>query len=427
MEDKRNIVISAIRQQFPALGRQMSGRPLVYLDNAATTQKPLRVLDFLRDSMIDRNANVHRSMYELSDRSTQAYEDAREAVRRFINAPSRENIIFTSGTTASINLVACSFCSKFTGPGDEILIEADSHHSNIVPWQLAAERTGAKVGVIPTDILSGKGRSGALDPEDLDKLLTSKVKILALTQISNISGLHNPIEKIISSAHERGIPVLVDGAQGIVHSGVDVQALDCDFYAFSAHKIYGATGVGVLYGKKELLEAMPPYMGGGDMVDTVTYTQTTYAPLPLKFEAGTPNFTGAASLKPALDFANEITLGETGRILKEEEQKIISFMMDYLTTDPDIELYGKPGENNMDSCSKAPIFTFNIKSINAGDLAQLLDKMGVAVRSGLMCAEPFLNSFGATSALRASFAPYNTPEEARIFVECLEKARAMLS
>ncbi len=428
MSSRRNNIISSVREQIPALSQKMSGKPLIYLDNAATTQKPRQVLDFLSDTFVWRNANVHRAMYELSDRSTEAYEDARETVRSFLNAPFRENVIFTSGTTASINLVAYSFCKKFVGKGDVIVIEADSHHSNIVPWQLAAERVGAMVRVLPTDVLTGSGRSGALDLESLDSLLTPEVRILALTQISNITGLNNPVGKIIAAAHAKGIPVLVDGAQGIVHSKVDVRKMDCDFYAFSAHKIYGATGVGVLYGKKEYLEAMPPYMGGGDMVETVTYQKTTYAPLPLKFEAGTPNFTGAAALKPAIEFAQWLATGETAQALKQEEEDIKSFMTDYLTSDRGIELYGTPSSSarGVGLDVKAPIFTFNIKSINAGDLAQLLDKMGVAVRSGLMCAEPLLNSFGATSALRASFAPYNTLEEAKIFTECLERARAML-
>ncbi|MBP5518501.1 MAG: aminotransferase class V-fold PLP-dependent enzyme [Bacteroidales bacterium] len=422
MKRARHDIITEVRARVPALNLKMNGENLVYLDNAATTQKPSQVLDFLSDALVTRNANVHRSMYELSDFSTMAYENAREKVRSFINAPSRENVIFTSGTTASINLVATCFCQRFVGRGDVILIEGDSHHSNIVPWQITAERAGAEVKVIPTDVMTGAGRSGRVAVEELEGLLSDNVKILAITQISNITGLHNPVGEIISAAHSKGIPVLVDGAQGIVHSPVDVQAMDCDFYAFSAHKIYGATGVGVLYGKKDLLEALPPYMGGGDMVETVTYQKTTYAPLPLKFEAGTPNFIGASSLLPALEFAEYLRNGEVGEAVKEEEGEIIAYMLDRLSA-PGIELYGKP----YDVGEKIPIFTFNIESINAGDLAQLLDKMGVAVRSGLMCAEPLLNSFGAVSALRASFAPYNTLEEAKTFIRCLERARMMLS
>ena len=418
MEDIRSKILSEVRGMVPALSGKMSGEALVYLDNAATSQKPRQVLDFLGDAMVQSNANVHRSMYELSDRSTSLYENAREAVRSFINAPGRENIIFTSGTTSSINLVADTFCRRLA-PGDEILIEGDSHHSNIVPWQLAAERNGAVVKVIPTDVMLGIGRSGRVVFEELESMLTDKVKILALTHISNITGLVNPVGETIAKAHARGIPVLVDGAQGIVHQKVDVQEMDCDFYAFSAHKIYGATGVGILYGKTQILETLPPYMGGGDMVETVTYGKTTYAPLPLRFEAGTPNFTGAASLTPALEFAEFLRSGQTGKVLREEECRIMSYMAEALASDPDVEVYGT-------GVNKTPIFTFNIKGINAGDLAQLLDKMGVAVRSGLMCAEPLINSFGANSALRASFAPYNTLDEAQTFIKCLHRAKNML-
>ena len=418
MEDIRSKILSEVRGMVPALSGKMSGEALVYLDNAATSQKPRQVLDFLGDAMVQSNANVHRSMYELSDRSTSLYENAREAVRSFINAPGRENIIFTSGTTSSINLVADTFCRRLA-PGDEILIEGDSHHSNIVPWQLAAERNGAVVKVIPTDVMLGAGRSGRVVFEELESMLTDRVKILALTHISNITGLVNPVGETIAKAHAKGIPVLVDGAQGIVHQKVDVQEMDCDFYAFSAHKIYGATGVGILYGKTQILETLPPYMGGGDMVETVTYGKTTYAPLPLRFEAGTPNFTGAASLTPALEFAEFLRSGQTGKVLKEEECRIMSYMAEALASDPDVEVYGT-------GVNKTPIFTFNIKGINAGDLAQLLDKMGVAVRSGLMCAEPLINSFGANSALRASFAPYNTLDEAQTFIKCLHRAKNML-
>jgi len=418
MEDIRSKILSEVRGMVPALSGKMNGEALVYLDNAATSQKPRQVLDFLGDAMVQSNANVHRSMYELSDRSTSLYENAREAVRSFINAPGRENIIFTSGTTSSINLVADTFCRRLA-PGDEILIEGDSHHSNIVPWQLAAERNGAVVKVIPTDVMLGAGKSGRVVFEELESMLTDKVKILALTHISNITGLVNPVGETIAKAHARGIPVLVDGAQGIVHQKVDVQEMDCDFYAFSAHKIYGATGVGILYGKTQILETLPPYMGGGDMVETVTYGKTTYAPLPLRFEAGTPNFTGAASLTPALEFAEFLRSGQTGKVLKEEECRIMSYMAEALASDPDVEVYGT-------GVNKTPIFTFNIKGINAGDLAQLLDKMGVAVRSGLMCAEPLINSFGANSALRASFAPYNTLDEAQTFIKCLHRAKNML-
>jgi len=299
--------IEEIRGQFPALGQSVWGKPLVYLDNGATSQKPQCVIDLVNRMHCGANANVHRAMHKLSDDATALYEGAREKVREFINAPARENIIFTSGTTASVNLVASSFCRKFLGEGDEIIISGDSHHSNIVPWQMACQAAGASIKVIP--VLE----NGMWDMEAFRGLLGSRVKIIAVEHISNVLGIVNPIKEVIDLAHAQGIPVLVDGAQGIVHCKVDVQELDCDFYAFSGHKIYAATGSGVLYGKQQLLEQMPPYMGGGDMVDTVTFEKTTYAPLPLKFEAGTPNFIAQASLAPALEFAQGLREGEIAR------------------------------------------------------------------------------------------------------------------
>lgn len=422
-------IVELIREKFPALSGKMNGEPLVYLDNAATSQKPeevIRLTDYMNSKV---NANVHRAMYQLSDEATTLYESARDRVKEFINAPGRENIIFTSGTTASINLVASSFCQRFVKQGDAIVITADSHHSNIVPWQLACERIGAELRLLPID------ERGALRLNLLEGLLDDKVKIVAATHISNVLGLVNPIEKIIEVAHAHHIPVLVDGAQGIVHTVVDVQELDCDFYAFSAHKIYGATGVGVLYGKTQWLNEMPPYMGGGDMVGTVTYQKTTYAPLPLKFEAGTPNFIGASSLKPALDFAATLrgNKTETAKAVGESEKEIIKYMLHALSEEVgDVSMYGLPvgmisANASDDTGDKIPLFSFNIKGCNAGDVAQLLDKMGVAVRTGLMCAEPLLNSLGVTSVIRASFAPYNTIDEAHKFIDCLKRAKKMLS
>ena len=301
--------IEDIRARVPALAQTVYGKPLVYLDNAATAQKPVEVIELLNRMNSGINANVHRAMYKLSDEATNLYEGARERVREFINAPARENIIFTSGATAAINLVASSFCARYLKSGDSVVVTEDSHHSNIVPWQLACERAGARLKVLHVD------DNGEWCMEELDTLLDERVKIVAAAHISNVLGIINPIEELISKAHALGIPVLIDGAQGIVHSKVDVTALDCDFYAFSAHKVYGETGSGILYGKEALLDAMPPYMGGGDMVGTVTFEKTTYAPLPLKFEAGTPNFIGSAALKPALDFAYEIHNGELGNSL----------------------------------------------------------------------------------------------------------------
>lgn len=420
--------IDEIRGQFPALGQSVWGKPLVYLDNGATSQKPQCVIDLVDKMHCGANANVHRAMHKLSDEATALYEGAREKVREFINAPARENIIFTSGTTASINLVASSFCRKFLREGDEIIISGDSHHSNIVPWQMACEAAGASIKVIP--VLE----NGMWDMEAFKALLGKRVKIVAVEHISNVLGLVNPIGEVIALAHAQSIPVLVDGAQGIVHCKVDVQELDCDFYVFSGHKIYATTGSGVLYGKQELLEQMPPYMGGGDMVDTVTFGKTTYAPLPLKFEAGTPNFIAQASLAPALEFAQSLREGEIAQVIEMEERKIMAYLKEELQKIEGCTVYGlgwmqqEGAEEPLWGASgcKIPLFSFNIEGCFPSDLAQLLDKMGIAVRTGLMCCEPLMTRFGVTSMVRVSFLPYNTLVEAEYFISCLHRAVRML-
>ena len=412
--------IEEIRGQFPALEQKVYGKPLVYLDNGATSQKPQCVLDLLDLMHKGANANVHRAMHKLSDDATALYEGAREKVREFINARHKESIIFTSGTTASINLVASSFCRKFLKEGDEVIVSGDSHHSNIVPWQLACEAAGAVVRPIPVK------ENGELDMEAYKGMLQERVKIVAVEHISNVLGIINPIKEVIDAAHALGIPVLVDGAQGIVHAKVDVQELDCDFYVFSGHKIYAATGSGVLYGRKELLEAMPPYMGGGDMVDTVTFGKTTYAPLPLKFEAGTPNFIAQASLKPALEFAQSLREGEIAKVVEAEEKKIIAYLKEELQKIEGCRIYGDVDGAFGEPGSKIPLFSFNIEGCFPSDLAQLLDKMGVAVRTGLMCCEPLMARFGVTSMVRVSFLPYNTLGEAEYFIASLQRAARML-
>ncbi len=413
IKDRLNMKsIEDIRNRVPALEQTVYGKPLVYLDNAATSQKPVEVIELIDRMNSGVNANVHRAMYKLSDEATNLYEGARERVREFINAPLRENIIYTSGATAAINLVASSYCAKFLKAGDSVVVTEDSHHSNIVPWQLACERAGAELKVLHID------DNGQWMMEQLDELLDERVKIVAAAHISNVLGLVNPVKELIDKAHKFNIPVLIDGAQGIVHSKVDVQELDCDFYAFSAHKIYGETGSGILYGKEDLLNAMPPYMGGGDMVGTVTFEKTTYAPLPLKFEAGTPNFIGNAALKPALDFAQELKTGELGKVVEQSEKEIIAYMYKALG-EIGAKIYGT-GEN------KIPLFSFNVEGCHPGDIAQLLDKMGIAVRTGLMCAEPLMTRFGVTSMVRASFAPYNTLREAEYFIQSLKRAVQML-
>ena len=406
-------ILQEIRDMFPALSRKVYGKDLVYLDNAATSQRPQAVIDLWNEITARSNANIHRAVHRLADEATQAYEGARDAVRQFINAEFREEVIMTSGTTASINLVAFSFGEAFVSEGDEVVVSAVEHHSNIVPWQLMCERKGAVLKVLPVD------DDGHLMVEKLSGLLTDRTKIVAISHISNVLGIINPVKDIINICHSKGVPVLVDGAQGIVHCKVDVQDLDCDFYAFSGHKLYAATGTGVLYGKRKWLEAMPPYMGGGEMVGTVTFEKTTYAPLPMKFEAGTQNFASTATLKPAIDIANELINKE----LIDNIDSIRDYLLDFFHKDERISLYGVPRGTNDE---KIPLFSFSVKGVHHEDLALILDKMGVAVRSGQMCAEPLMDRFGVTGMLRVSFAPYNTMEEAEYFVKCLNKAIEML-
>ena len=398
---------------FPVLSRKIYGKDLVYFDNAATSQRPQSVLDKWMEISSASNANIHRAVHRLADEATQAYEDARNAVQEFLNAETREEIVFTSGTTASINLVAYSFGEAFVNEGDEVIVTEAEHHSNIVPWQLMCKRRGAVLKVIPVD------DSGHLMVEKLDELLTERTRIVAVTHISNVLGIINPVEKVIEKCHEKGVPVLVDGAQGVVHCKVDVRELDCDFYVFSGHKLYAATGTGVLYGKKKWLDAMPPYMGGGEMVGTVTFAETTYAPLPMKFEAGTQNFASTATLKPALEFAKLLNNNN----LVSNIDNVRDFLLDKLMSDERIRLYGVPRGTTEE---KIPLFSFTVMGVHHEDLALILDKMGIAVRSGQMCAEPLMDRFGVTGMLRVSLAPYNTMQEAEYFIKCLDKAIGML-
>ena len=391
---------------FPALGEKVYGKPLVYLDNAATTQRPLSVVEKWRRMALERNANIHRAVHFLSSEATAEYEAARDAVRDFIGAADRSEIVFTSGATASINLVAFSFGERFVGEGDEIIVTEAEHHSNIVPWQMLCERKKAhlKVARVSDD--------GHLDLDQLSSLLSPKTRIVAVAHVSNVLGIVNPVKEIVALCHSRGVPVLVDGAQGIVHCRVDVQDIDCDFYAFSGHKIYAATGTGVLYAKRKWLDEMPPYMGGGEMIETVSFSGTTYARPPHKFEAGTQNISAVPTFIPALETAR--LMGEDGAIGR--------YVLDALTSDSRITLYGVP-RRTMD---KVPVFSFSVKGVHHEDLALILDKMGIAVRSGQMCAEPLMDRFGITGMLRASFAQYNTLEEAKYFIESLNRAIEML-
>lgn len=407
------MVVNEIRKQFPALSRKVYGKDVVYFDNAATSQRPQSVIDEWNRITCESNANIHRAVHRMADEATQAYELARDCVRDFLNAEAREEIVFTSGTTAAINLVAFCFGEAFVKEGDEVVVTEAEHHSNIVPWQLMCQRKGAVLKVLPID------DDGYLKVDLLDEILSDRTKIVAVTHISNVLGIINPVKEIVRKCHERGVAVLVDGAQGAVHCRVDVRDLDCDFYVFSGHKLYAATGTGVLYGKKKWLEAMPPFMGGGEMVGTVRFSGTTYAPLPMKYEAGTQNFASTATLKPAIDFINLLNSNE----LVDYNDQVRDYVLDILMKDERIRLYGVPRGTNDD---KIPLFSFTVSGVHHEDLALILDKMGVAVRSGQMCAEPLMDRFGVTGMLRASLAPYNTLEEAEYFVKCLNRAIDML-
>ena len=405
--------IDEIRSLFPALSRKVYGKDLVYFDNAATSQRPQSVIDMWTRISTESNANIHRAVHRLADEATQAYEQARDAVRDFLNAESREEIVFTSGTTAAVNLVAFCFGEAFVKEGDEVVVTEAEHHSNIVPWQMMCRRKGAVLKVLPVD------DSGHMMLEKLDGILSDRTRIMAVTHISNVLGLVNPVREIIEKCHSRNIPVLVDGAQGAVHCKVDVRDLDCDFYVFSGHKLYAATGTGVLYGKRKWLDEMPPYMGGGEMVGTVSFDHTTYAPLPMKFEAGTQNFASAATVKPAIELINLLNDNE----LIKKYDIIRDYLLDRLSSDRRISLYGVPRGTNDE---KIPLFSFTVEGVHHEDLALILDKMGIAVRSGQMCAEPLMDRFGVTGMLRVSLAPYNTMEEAEYFMKCLDKAINML-
>lgn len=406
------MLVEEVRKQFPILDEKVYGRQLVYLDNAATSQRPLSVVDKWNDLTLKSNANIHRAVHALASAATDEFETTRDVVREFINARFREEIIFTSGTTNSLNLLAFSFGEAFIGEGDEILILQSEHHSDIVPWQMMCQRKGAEVKMIPVDA------SGHIDLDNLARIVNSKTRLACIAQISNVLGLKNPVKDIVNICHSKGCMVSLDGAQGVAHSVVDVQDLDCDFYSFSGHKMFAAPGTGVLYGKRELLEKMPPYMGGGEMIESVSFEKTTYAPLPEKFEAGTQNIAGIPTLKPAIELIRELRCEE----IEAEQKKIVEYMLDAIASDPRITLYGVPATPD----EKIALFSFSVEGVHHEDLALILDKMGVAVRSGQMCAEPIMDRFGVTGMLRASFAQYNTLDEAVTFMTCLNKAIDML-
>lgn len=401
-----------MRNQFPILNETVYGKPLVYLDNAATSQRPLSVIEKWNEITTKYNSNLHRAVHHLADVATCEYEAARDCVRDFINAGSREEIIFTSGATASLNLLAYSYGGKFIVEGDEIIVSEAEHHSNIVPWQLLCERKSAVLKVLPVR------ENGCICPDDLRALMTDRTKIVSVAHISNVLGVTNPVKEIINICHSNNCIAIIDGSQGIVHARVDVRDLDCDFYVFSGHKIYAAPGTGVLYGKKDLLEAMPPFFGGGEMIATVKWSGTSYAPLPYKFEAGTQNIAGTPTFVPALQMADSMRVESVEQEFSAIRDKVYGF----LTSTDGIRLYGTP-EHIED---KVPLFSFSVEHVHHEDLALILDKMGIATRSGQMCAEPLMDRFGVTGMLRASFAPYNTLEEADYFIKSLQKAIDML-
>ena len=397
--------LKAIREEFPILAREVHGRPLVYLDSGATAQKPLCVIDEIDRLHRELNANIHRGVHFLSEQTTDLYEQARERVRAFIGAESRTEIVFTAGATASINLVAQAWSEKFLHEGDNIVVSEMEHHSNIVPWQLAAQRRGAQLRVLPFD------DRGEVCYERLGELFDERTKLVAITQASNTLGTMPDLRRVIDAAHAAGAVVMVDGCQGVVHGGVDVQALDCDFYAFSGHKLYGPTGIGVLYGKEQLLEAMPPYMSGGDMVDRVSFERTTFAPLPLKFEAGTANFIGAIGLARAIEWLQSLD--------SIHERDLLDYATASLRSIDGLRIYGEAD-------AKCAICSFNIEGAHHYDVGMILDKLGIAIRTGQHCAEPVMKHYGVTGMCRASFALYNTREEIDRLVEGVRRAARML-
>lgn len=401
--------LDKIRKDFPILSTEVYGKPLVYLDNAATAQKPQVVIDNYNMMYKELNANVHRGVHYLSEQSTELYEQARETVRRFINANSREEIIFTSGATASINAVACSYGEMAFTKGDNIIITEMEHHSNIVPWQLVCEKKGVEIRVLPF------GDDGELKLEMLAELIDKRTRLLAVTQASNVLGTMPNMEQIISYAHSAGVVVAVDGCQGVVHGGVDVEAMDCDFYSFSGHKLYGPNGIGVLYGKKELLEKMPPFLGGGDMVGKVTFEKTTYAELPLKFEAGTANYIGAIGLAEAIKYLEGIGLAD----IATHERTLRYSATECLREIEGLRIYGT-------SPNKCSIVSFNVEGVHGYDMGMILDKLGIAIRTGAHCSDPIMSHYGVQGMCRASFAFYNTISEVEALCAGVAKAVKML-
>ena len=397
-----------VRADFPILSRTVYGRPLVYLDNAATTQKPLCVLDAMRDEYLNANANVHRGVHYLSQQATDLHEAAREAVRRFINAGSTSEIVFTRGTTESINLVASSFCEAFMQPGDEAIVSVMEHHSNIVPWQLQAARRGITIRVAPMS------DSGELLLDEMERLFTERTKIVSITHVSNVLGTVNPVDEIVRMAHAHGVPVLVDGAQSAPHFKVDVRSMDCDFFVLSGHKMYGPTGIGVLYGKESWLDRLPPYQGGGEMIESVSFEKTVFERLPFKFEAGTPDYIATHGLAKAIEYIEALGLDD----IAAHERELTRYCMERLRTVDGIRLFGE-------SERKDAVVSFLVGDIHHLDMGTLLDRLGIAVRTGHHCAQPLMDRLGILGTVRASFALYNNKEEVDALVEGVRRVSTM--
>lgn len=402
--------INKIREDFPILSRTVYGRPLVYFDNAATTQKPRSVVEAMTEEYYNVNANVHRGVHYLSQQATDLHEQARETVRKFINAPSASEVIFTRGTTESANLVVSSFAEAFMNEGDEVIISAVEHHSNIVPWQLQAAKRGIAVRVIP--MLD----DGMLDMEAYEAMFNERTKIVSVTHVSNVLGSINPVEKIISIAHEHDVPVMIDGAQSTPHFSVDVQAMDCDFFTFSGHKIYGPTGIGVLYGKEKWLDRMPPYQGGGEMIESVTFEKTVFERLPFKFEAGTPDYVATHGLAKALDYVSMLGMDNIAK----HEADLTRYAMERMSQIDGMKIFG-PQDPDM----KDAVISFQLRDIHHLDMGTLLDRLGIAIRTGHHCAQPLMDRLGVAGTARASFALYNTREEIDVLVAGIERVSGM--
>lgn len=403
--------IEKVREDFPILSREVHGKPLVYLDNAATTQKPLCVLDAMRDEYLNENANVHRGVHYLSVQATDLHEQARETVRRFLNAESASEIVFTRGTTEGLNLIAATFSEAMMEPGDEVIVSVMEHHSNIVPWQLAARRKGIRLRVIPM------ADDGVLDMEAYDHLFNEKTRIVSVAHVSNVLGTVNPVEDIVRMAHDHGVPCVVDGAQSAPHVKVDVRKLGCDFYVCSGHKMYGPTGIGVLYGKEEWLDRLPPYQGGGEMIDHVSFDKTTFEKPPLKFEAGTPDYIASHGLAVAIDYMERLGMDNIER----HERELTAYALQRLSAIDGMHIYGPHDQLH----SHDAVVSFNVGNIHHMDMGTLLDQLGIAVRTGHHCAQPLMDRLGVLGTVRASFALYNTKHEIDVLAEGIERVSKM--